>query len=346
MKRVSPSKSVVRARKRQAEVKVCKSLKTQLLCCLVAMTAFQYPLKALVVANFSAASNDRFANNTGSFVGGAYDFSGVGRTADGNWATRIGSNYFLSADHFHPSTGESVTFYNTNNPSGSSFSYTVAGGNKVSGTDFWVGYFDTAIHGSVKTYAWTKTPANSVADTGLLGATLLMMGKSATADATYGGGLITDVAVGQNRLESWFEQGTTTVPAPLVSIPYAAAGWDQMVLFQNTSADTFPWTALPSEGYMETGDSGSPLFSISGSNLVLQGVAWSAPSGLPGNFIDGPGDPPVADPLELRNASFYSYVGSYESGMNSAIALVPEPSTFVLVALGAGLVFRRRNRRG
>ena len=300
------------------------------------------PVQAIVIANFATTSNDRFANS-GSFIGNSYDFSGVGRTAGGRWATRIGSNYFISADHFHPLVGDNVTFYSTNNPVGASFSYSVAGGFQVTGTDLWIGYFNSSMDSSIETYSYTTIPANSVNDTGLVGSTLFMMGSSITADRTYGGGVRTDIAVGQNGAESWFEEGTTTVLAAGVNNVFGSpAAWDQIVLFENQSVDDGAFTAETHESQLQSGDSGSPLFSTSGGELIIQGIAWAV-STLQGNFDFLP----INADLESRNATFYTYTGSYSTDISSTIAMIPEPSSFALLAIGfgVGLALWRRNRQ-
>ena len=95
-----------------------------------------------IVANYSGPTNDRFDNDP-SFVGAGLDFSGVGRTTNGRWATLIGDNYFVTAIHF-PATGN-VQFLADNDPSGTVFQYTVAGSFNVPGTDIRIGYFNEAV---------------------------------------------------------------------------------------------------------------------------------------------------------------------------------------------------------
>lgn len=301
------------------------------------------------VANHSAETNDRFQND-GSFIGNGYDFSGIGRTQDGNWATRIGSNYFISANHFHPGTGENVKFYSSNDPSGPSYTYATAGGFHIAGTDLWIGYFNEALDSSLKTYSYNTTAANSLADTGVANTDVFMLGNSITSDAAYGGaGKLTDVVVAQNQAESWLEAGTTTVVAPGVNNNFAsAAGWDQIVTFKNLSGDTEN-TFKNHEGQLQSGDSGSPLLSFAGGELIVQGIAYAVVTGgggLTGNFIDTLGPSPSPDPYEKRVASFYTYTGSYHTNIQSTVANipapVPEPSAGMLFLLGcSGLLMRR-----
>ncbi|MBB5352515.1 hypothetical protein HNR46_002761 [Haloferula luteola] len=308
--------------------------------------ALTSPLPAAIIANHTAAINDRFADDP-SFAGSLYDFSGVGRTSDGEWATMIGGYYFVSANHFHPSAGETVRFYNSNSPSGSYFEYTVSGGYQVSGTDLWVGYFSVNVDSSITTYNYATASANSVAETGLSGQNLLSIAQSPTSNSAYGGGAMTDMALGVNRLESWFEQDTNTVTIAGVTNTFGSnAGWDQMVLVENLSGDTAN-AYQTNEMRIETGDSGSPLFATVGSELSLVGIAYSVtnPPGLTGNFIDTAGNYP-GDPYEERIASFYTYSGANSSGLSSIISSlpmpVPEPSLAALTALGTATFLRRR----
>lgn len=106
-----------------------------------------------------------------------------------------------------------------------------------------------------------------------------------------------------------------------------------------------------SEGQLQEGDSGSPLFSGLAGELTLQGLAFAVvadPFFIEGNFIDTGGFPgSTNDPYEQREATFFNYVGSYD--LSSAIAAVPapvsvpEPSTLLLVGgVGVFLLARRR----
>lgn len=99
---------------------------------------------ALLVTGSSPTTNDRFANDP-SFVAAAYDWSGVGRAASGAWATLLTPNVFLSATHFRPAIGSTVTFYPGNDPSAPALGRTVAGGQQIAGTDLWIGHFANAL---------------------------------------------------------------------------------------------------------------------------------------------------------------------------------------------------------
>ncbi len=313
---------------------------------------------AAEVANHSANTNDRFADNS-ALISNPYDLSGVGRTSDGNWATRIGDNYYLTAAHFRPATNEVVEFYASNSPVASSYSYQTAGGFRIAGTDLWLGYFNESIDSSINTYGFNTTSANSLAEAGLDQKDVFMLGNSPTADGTYGGtGRLTDTVVAENRAESWYETGTNTVVAAEVVNQFADAtgspsnaGWDQIVTFKNLDLDNNGLTQRTHEGQLQGGDSGSPLFSVAAGQLQIEGIAYAvvSGSGLTGNFIDTIGAAGgIFDPFEQREASFYTYTGSLSSDLATAIGNVPvgipEPSQVMMLLIGSGFFLKRRRR--
>lgn len=303
----------------------------------------------VVVANFSAPTNTRFEGDP-SFIGNPYDWSGVGRvsvSADGStnkeWATLIGENYFMSANHFKPSTGDTITFASGNLPGSPTFNYTVAGGFGVAGTDLWIGYTEEAMNASLKRYNITNTPANTLTELGLSGSELFMNGDNITG----GAGTLASTVVGTNEAESWLEEGSSSFSTPSVTINLpSAANFDQLITFRNIDGDTSN-TFTTHEAQVQSGDSGSPLFKVSGGDLEIVGIAWAVATDVSGNFIDTTGPAgSTNDPLEERNLSFYSYPGSYESEIASAVALVPpsvipEPSSTIFLSLGIAVLFRR-----
>ena len=184
---------------------------------------------------------------------------------------------------------------------------------------------------------------------------VFMFGNSVTADATYGGvGKFTDMAVAQNQAESWLEEGETGVLTAGVTNNFASpSAWDNIVTFKDLNLDT-AYNFQTYEGQLEGGDSGSPLMTFSGGSFTVQGIAYAVITGgggLTGNFVDAAGPSPSVDPFEQRVASLYTYVGSYESGIDSAIANVPDPisvpepssAAMLMISLGGLLVRNRRS---
>lgn len=312
---------------------------------LVYLLAFPALSQAVVTSNYSSATNDRFADDP-SFVGAGFDWSGVGRSDTGKWATMLGDNYFITANHFEPAVGENVSFIAGNSTSSTTFNYTVAGRIAIAGTDLVVSYFDQCVDSSIARYTYTTTPADTLVEIGLAGETLLMSGDRVAGAP----GSVTDHVVGQNQAESWREDGTMTMQTPDNTVTFASsANFDQLVTFRNLSGDTSN-TVETYESQLQSGDSGSPLFSTSGTDLVLQGIGWAVSTSLPGNFVDTDGAPGSSnDPFEDRAATYYSYVGSYATDLDSAIATVPvctipEPTTLSLSLLASLSLLRRRRK--
>jgi len=285
-------------------------------------------MAGIEIDNYSASANLRFSGQAG-FIGDPYDFSGVGRSTDSVvgsanrvWATLIGANTFVSAAHYSPRVGETIRFTDGNSTSSLNYDYLVKGAFVVPGTDIWIGYTDGPIESSLKRYAFDNTPANSLADTGLAGQSLFMNGDRALG----GPGLITDHAVGINEAESWWEAGDSSHATPEWTALYAApAAFDILVTFQNESGDNANNYAFH-EGQVQRGDSGSPLFQVASGELEIVGLGWAVADSLDGNFIDtfGPRNT-FTDPLEMRDASYFSYVGSYEDQISATLSRVPPP---------------------
>jgi hypothetical protein len=283
---------------------------------------------AISIQNFSASTNDRFANDPG-FVAAAYDGSGVGRSADGKWVTMISANVFLSATHFHPGSpgsgvGQSVIFHPDNDPSGTTITRTIAGVQQIGGTDLWLGYFSTPLPGTIATYAIATTPltGGSFGSSAVANAPVFMSGISPTVGG-YGAYPPTNQAVGTNRIEG-FQAGVTI----------SGSTGDVLLTVQNLPGDAgFAHTFHEADA--NGGDSGSPLMMISGGDLVVAGIAWAS-----GSLDIDPGAATVA-----RDFTVYTYTGNYAAAIQSYIALhpVPEPDT-ALLALAAALLIPRRRR--
>ena len=112
-------------------------------------------------------SHDRFyVGSDKVFIGNNYDWSGIGQNSAGQWATMISPSYFISANHYHPNSGETLTFYSGNNTS-QSYNFTVTSGVQVSGlSDLWLGKLSIPIPASdnITTYPlWNMgTPSSFV----------------------------------------------------------------------------------------------------------------------------------------------------------------------------------------
>lgn len=285
-------------------------------------------LAAISIQNFTPATNDRFANDP-AFTAGAYDWSGVGRSADGKWVTMLTPNVFIGADHFHPGIpgsgiGTTVSFFPGNDPAASAISGTIAGAQQLGGTDLWIGYLASPLPGSIATYGFATIP--------LTGATFgtstaanqfaYLSGISPTVGG-YGAFPPTNQATGTNRIEG-FQQALTL----------EGRTGDVLLLVQNLPGDAgFFHTSYETD--LNDGDSGSPLMTVSGGNLVVSGIAWASGT----TDIDpGPG-------TTIRNLAVYTYTGNYADDIQAYITAhpVPEPSALALLA-GSCLFIGRRRR--
>lgn len=284
---------------------------------------------AISIQNFTAATNDRFADAPG-FTAAAYDWSGVGRSADGKWVTMISANVFLSARHFHPGSpgtgiGQSVFFYPGNDPSATPVTRTIAGVQQVGGTDLWLGYLSSPVPGTIAAYAISTTvlTAGSFGTSALANAPVYLSGISPTT-GSYGSYPPTNQAVGTNRVEG-FQSGVTV----------SGLTGDVLIMVQNQPGDA-GFIHTPYEANLAGGDSGGPLMTLSAGNLVVSGIAWAIGTV---DIDPGPG-------VTNRPAAIHSYTGNYAPAIQDYISLhaVPEPAGATLVAMMALATLRRRRR--
>jgi hypothetical protein len=194
----------------------------------------------------ASARNDRFyAGADKDFIGQPYDWSGVGLSSGGNWATMISPTYFLSANHYHPAAGSTVTFYTGNSTSSTSFTYTVDNfyyqttdlGN---GSDLCLQRFTTPVDASIAKYSVLSLPN----DAAYLGVTNWTYGKTNR--------------VGKNNIDA-------VENLNLVSYGY---GITRVMYFDYDATGG----QGPDEAYLEGGDSGGPSFAVVNNSLALLGI--------------------------------------------------------------------------
>lgn len=275
---------------------------------------------AILIDNFAAATNDRFANNP-AFVAAANDLSGVGRDAAGRWATMIEANIFLSATHYHPAVNSTISFYPGNDPTAAPVTRTVSAGQQISGTDLWIGHFEEAVPSSIAWYPFATTAIDDAADfnTVYLDAYAYQAGISSTTTG-YGASNLTDMAVGENHLEFfvWSQAG-------------GGSTGDVLCLIHNASGDS-GYTYETNEALLQGGDSGSPLLLPTAGGLQVAGTAWAVSA--------------INIPEGERRYSIYTYTGNYTSAIQTYIDanLVPEPAvaSLVLMVCAVACLARRR----
>ncbi len=254
--------------------------------------------------------NDRFLDSN-TFIGLPYDWSGVGLSSGGAWATMISPTYFLSANHDHPAPGSTVTFYTGNSLGSTSFTYTVDNfyyqtTYQANGSDLCLERFTTPVDAGIAQYPVLTLPN----DAAYLGVT----------NWTYG----YPNRVGKNNIDSIQDLG----PPELVGYGITR------VMYYGYNATGGQG---PDEAYVEPGDSGGPSFAVVNNSLALLGI----------HFVN---DGPVYDGASSGDSFVPFYVSQLDAQMTGGqqIATVsPEPSACVLLGFAAigFLVSARRRRR-
>ena len=275
---------------------------------------------ATVIQNFTAASNDRFADNP-AFIGSSYDWSGVGRSSDGRWGTMLSRNAFLSANHFHPGLGSVMSFFPGNDPGATPITRSVVGGVHIGSTDLWIGYLNSDLPVTIADYDYAQV---SVTEASFLSSVLFLesafLGGLSPTNTGYGAVDATRQVVATNQLEDFFED-----------ILVSGSIGDVLATIQNQAGDSaFGYSLTGYEAQLQGGDSGSPLMLVDGGNLVVAGIAWAI-----GTVDIDPSGVTVNRPITV-----FTYTGSYA---NQILVLIPEPSTAGLVGFaGIAMLARRR----
>ena len=263
---------------------------------------------ALSLQSYSAASHHRFADDP-AFIGSGYDWSGV--AYNGDWATRISDTYYVTAWHAR-ATG-SLTFYEDNDPLGNTVTRTSSSLTRIGTTDIAIGRFNSSPGATIAIYGIADefTTQATFASSPYFDMEAFVVGLNGT-----GGNTTTNFRVGRNELDGFYDD--------VVLVPPAANVTD-MITYDNDS----PGLGAD-EAYLQSGDSGAPLFITVGSELVLIGIH----AGI---------DPTLSASSFLSN--YITEISALvEAGGESLtlISAVPEPSSSLLFALGAVILMLRR----
>jgi len=242
------------------------------------------------IADFSAATNDRFDNDA-SFIANSYNLSGVAlaNQGSGRWLTMVSENVFLSSNHYFPSNGTSATFYQGNDPSGTSVLRTIQKSQRVASSDIRIGTLNAGLGGEFSFYDFATDDISdtlSFINSPYFESDAYMFGLSSTSYTVS-----QDMAVGRNKLDRW----SNSITAGGTSDVAIAANVD-------SSGDT---NYLTYEAFLQIGDSGAPMMVDTGSGaLTIVGMNWF-------KGTDGGTD-----------VNGFSYVGNYDEW----IATRPPPS--------------------
>ncbi|MEM7312783.1 MAG: PEP-CTERM sorting domain-containing protein [Planctomycetota bacterium] len=262
---------------------------------------------------------DRFANSS-QFHAADYDFSPVGRDSLGRWATLIHPQIIISANHF--AAEGTVTFHETNDPTGMTYTGTVVDGLQIGNTDLFVGKLSEPMPAQIQPYPIAGIN-NYDSDGRTLGGyadvEMLLVGRSPAGNV--GGVARTDFVVGRNRADIIMDlrlEGTLTEGIGFFDDSVDGDLQDPLLEGPN---------AIPlGELYVQSGDSGAPTFVSRDGKLELVGIHL-------GNNMGA-----------TRRYSVDSFVPFYGTQINDAIVqLVPEPSSHVLMLIAlTGLAMLRR----
>jgi len=276
------------------------------------IACIQPVLGVLALENFQADKHHRFANDP-AFIGSGYDWSGVARA--GQWATMISSTYFVSAVHSHPSVGTSLIFHEDNDPAGTTVTRTVNSLTTVAGTDIIIGRLNATPGPTIAYYSVASNTTNETdfPSSPYSDRTAFIVGKNNTGSGT------TQFRVGRNDLDGFFDSvsvGSTTSDAITFD--------DDRNTAQSLGDD---------EAFLQSGDSGAPMFITQGGDLVLVGTNW---------FITSDESPDFSGTTFLPNHIDAINAIMATGGESLTLVAVPEPSSLLLLTLGGITLLRRR----
>lgn len=292
---------------------------------LLAVTAMMMSSTSVVadmqIDNYSSSTNDRFYDGDDKsffldnfFV--TYDLSGVGQDESGRWATLIGPNTIISANHFEPSG--TISFYPDNSTRVKiDISLDME---RIGNTDLWLARLKQHAPANIHVFDYANdliSPPSDNAPFPYKGDSVIMTGRSEsdfpiTQDQAYGTNIISGFE------EDHYVEGTNgTVLGTL----------DVFELRYDSGATDY-------ESFLQGDDSGAPLFTEkhNGEPLLLGVNSYITTNATTG------------DPI----ASYVSYIGNEAATVDALVtewAAVPEPSSFfsfVTVALLLGFALRRR----
>ena len=167
----------------------------------------------------------------------------------------ISPTYFVSANHDHPTPGQTVTFYTGNSYGSTSYTYTVSNTYYRTqydgqGSDLYLGELTTPVAASIATYPVLDLPS----DSDYLGMTIW----------TYG----YPNRVGLNNISSIEDLPLSGYQSRVMFYPYYANGGQQGA----------------NESYLEPGDSGGPSFAV----VAVHWPCWARTSSTMEPCLTGP----------------------------------------------------------
>jgi hypothetical protein len=273
-------------------------------CALIALALVSPARGDMITATADPAATDRFYSGPNAhFAFSQYDFTGIGNaqgsSGHGQWATMISDTFFVSAAHYPPNNGASLTFYSSD---GRAHTYTVAGGERVTAAgvaqgqgDLWLGWLTAPIPKSAGIASYHVAPDDPST---LSGSSLVVVG----APWRVGTGVVDYGPYGNQALSLGFSYKSGTPGGP-----YAA--------------------------FVQPGDSGAPSFVVGADgSLELVGTHWLNT----GTYAQGGYNMSIDSFISPGVSAFdvaMASLGSTERVI-VGIAAAPEPSSLALCGLG------------
>jgi len=291
-------------------------MRLQFLSPLLALILTPEAWAVLALQGFDPASHHRFANDP-AFIGNDYDWSGVARNSSRGWVTRISETYFVTAHH-REAYG-AFTFYEDNDPLGSTVTVSSSGSWRIGSTDIRIGRFSTSPGSSIAIYSIASEPTSQATFTSssYYEMEAFIVGLNGI-DQSAG---TTSFRVGRNELDGFYDNVALTATNITDTITYD----DDRNTAESLGAD---------EAYLQSGDSGAPTFISVGSELVLTSIHLGT---------DGTRSYDSFLSNYIAEISAIVEAGGESLTLVSPIEAVPEPSSMLMLALGAiPLILRRR----
>lgn len=117
---------------------------------------------AIQIDSYSSPIHNRFedSDDPDQFFLSSFDFSGVGQDSNGRWATLIGENTIISANHFKPSG--SISFYPDNDPASPAVTLGITSDSqRIGNSDLWLARLDSYAPTSIQIYDYAAIPETS-----------------------------------------------------------------------------------------------------------------------------------------------------------------------------------------
>ena len=287
-------------------------------------------------------SQDIDTGRTGSkqFIGYNFDWSGVGRSSDGRWATMIGPRNFLSANHFKPGNGSTITYFIRDFGTGaiSTATATVTGGQRIGTTDLWVGEIDSQPVGVTWYDIFSGSPPADYAPKGNLDLNSTLPRLDLNPDE------VTEIlfVVGRSGLSGTnsFRVGlnSTTQYSEIQQFNFGSGssniGDAAIMEFDEESVSFSNFTDY--EAFFESGDSGAPTLYAPGTNTdTINGSG--APSELLVFGIHA-GRVPAAGLPEDNDIMVDTLPGQYLTEIDALLVPIPEPRFYGILLTGICLL--------